>query len=386
MAVSRTAPENRSYDMAQPAPYNRAYNFSNWQAGNPTVPLPGTQVDIELSRVKLVTDQIRAALAFIQRDDLALANASVGLDQLKAEVTIGLNSPTAWLTATAYIANDTVFYQYKFYKCLVSHTSGTFSTDLAASYWLELADFSATQQAALIVYDNSTSGLVATNMQAAMDELVASVIVSSVHGRIGAVVAVAGDYSADEVTFDPTGLTEVSGTDVQAALESVDAAFGALGTAAAADTGDFATAAQGAKADTALQPADRPVATSAEYRVGTAEKGINVDQAWGAMAEVALTDAATIAWDMSAGIDFTVTLTASRTLGNPTNTTVGKKGRIRVVQDGTGGWTLTKSSNHKTAGGAALTIPTTASAESYIYYDCVSSTKILLSNSPLAWS
>lgn len=224
MAVSRTAPENRSYDMAQPSPYNRAFNFSNYQAGSPTTPLPGSQVDIELSRVKLVTDQIRAALASIQRDDLALANRSVGIDQLKAEVTIGINSPTAWATATTYIANDTVFYQYKFYKCLSSHTSGTFSTDLAASKWLELADFSATQQSALILYDNTTSGLTATNMQAAMDELVASVLVTSVHGRAGNVVAASGDYDADQITFDPTGLTMTDATDLQEALEDIDAA------------------------------------------------------------------------------------------------------------------------------------------------------------------
>jgi hypothetical protein len=104
------------------------------------------------------------------------------------------------------------------------------------------------------------------------------------------------------------------------------------------------------------------------------------------MAEVALTDATTIAWDMSTGIDFTVTLTASRTLGNPSNTVVGRRGRIRVVQNATGGWTLTKSSNHKTAGGGNPLIATAANAESYLYYDVVSSTKVLLSGSPLAWS
>jgi hypothetical protein len=48
----------------------------------------------------------------------------------------------------------------------------------------------------------------------------------------------------------------------------VNAQFAALGTAAAADIGDFATAAQGALADTALQSAD--VGTAAALDVGTA--------------------------------------------------------------------------------------------------------------------
>lgn len=132
--------------------------------------------------------------------------------------------------------------------------------------------------------------------------------------------------------------------------------------------------------------ASAAIASIAEWRTSTASKLLTSATAWSAMAEVTLTDASTIVWDMSAGFDFTVTLGGNRTLGNPSNTSVGKRGRIRVVQDGTGGRTLTKSSNHKTAGGAALAIASAAGAETYIYYDCVSSSKILLSNSPLAWS
>lgn len=128
------------------------------------------------------------------------------------------------------------------------------------------------------------------------------------------------------------------------------------------------------------------IATSAEYRTGTdTTRSLGVAETWGAMAEVALTDAATIAWDMATGIDFTVTLGGNRTLGNPTNTKVGQRGRIRVVQDGTGSRTLTKSSNHKTVGGAALSLSTAAASVDYIDYDVVSSTNIRLSLSK-AWS
>ena len=126
-------------------------------------------------------------------------------------------------------------------------------------------------------------------------------------------------------------------------------------------------------------------ATATTFRNNTAGKILTTDAVSGAMAEVTLTDASTIAWDMSTGIDFTVTLGGNRTLGNPTNTVVGRRGRIRVVQDGTGSRTLTKSSNHKTVGGAAITLSTTAGAVDYIDYDCRSSTDIRLTVSK-AWA
>ena len=55
---------------------------------------------------------------------------------------------------------------------------------------------------------------------------------------------------------------------------------------------------------------------------------------------IILADAATIAWDLSTGADFQVTITSNRTLGAFTNGTVGQEGILRVIQDGTGGWTL----------------------------------------------
>lgn len=126
-------------------------------------------------------------------------------------------------------------------------------------------------------------------------------------------------------------------------------------------------------------------ATVANVRAGTADRILTTDIVNGAMAEVTLTDAATIAWDMSTGIDFTVTLGGNRTLGNPTNTIVGRKGRIRVVQDATGSRTLTKSSNHKTAAGAAITLSAAANTVDYIDYDCRSATDIRLTVSK-AWA
>lgn len=55
---------------------------------------------------------------------------------------------------------------------------------------------------------------------------------------------------------------------------------------------------------------------------------------------VVLTDAATIAVDLSKGNYFKVTLTDNRTLGNPTGARDGERIVFEIIQDGTGGRTL----------------------------------------------
>lgn len=82
--------------MPQPTPYEHSYIFREWQELNPTKPLPAQHLDIELENIETTFDEILANLALIQRDDGEIANATVGLDQLKDEVTdlIGIPGPT----------------------------------------------------------------------------------------------------------------------------------------------------------------------------------------------------------------------------------------------------------------------------------------------------
>lgn len=70
-------------------------------------------------------------------------------------------------------------------------------------------------------------------------------------------------------------------------------------------------------------------ATIAEVRSAAADKYLAADHIETASAAVALTDAATVAVDWDAGIYFTLTLTANRILGNPTN---GQPGTWRTVR------------------------------------------------------
>ena len=95
---------------------------------------------------------------------------------------------------------------------------------------------------------------------------------------------------------------------------------------------------------------------------------------------VSLTDAATIAVDLSLGNNFSVTLAGNRTLGAPTNTTAGQSGVIVVTQDSTGSRTLAYNSIYKFAGGTAPTLTTTASAVDILAYYVESSTRITVTS------
>jgi len=94
------------------------------------------------------------------------------------------------------------------------------------------------------------------------------------------------------------------------------------------------------------------------------------------MAIDALTDASTIAVDMSVGNNFSVTLGGNRTLGNPTNLTAGQSGVIFIAQDGTGSRTLAYSSYWDFPSQTAPTLTTTANAVDVLVYTVRSSTSI----------
>ncbi|CUA82084.1 hypothetical protein Ga0061063_0939 [Gulbenkiania indica] len=93
----------------------------------------------------------------------------------------------------------------------------------------------------------------------------------------------------------------------------------------------------------------------------------------------ALTDAATIAVDLSLANNFSVTLAGNRTLGTPTNAAAGQSGIIAVTQDASGSRTLAFGSGWKFAGGTAPALSTTAGAVDYLAYYVESSTRVYVS-------
>jgi len=129
--------------MAQPTPYNTTKDFSqdevNSVAGRSTVDTAG--VDTEFANIETTLDEILVNLALIQRDDTEIANKSIGIEQLKSEVSIALNTTSVWGEAKDYLLNEKVWKDNILYACLVPHTSDIFSTDLTSDKWIVLADF-----------------------------------------------------------------------------------------------------------------------------------------------------------------------------------------------------------------------------------------------------
>jgi hypothetical protein len=91
---------------------------------------------------------------------------------------------------------------------------------------------------------------------------------------------------------------------------------------------------------------------------------------------VALTDAATVATDLSLANYYTLTLGGNRTLGAPTNQTAGQSGVIVITQDGTGSRTLAYNSVWKFPNGTVPTLTTTANAVDVLCYYVESGTRI----------
>ena len=124
------------------------------------------------------------------------ATGAVALDTL-----VG-NYKGSWGTSTAYVVNDVVSTgsPASSYICLVAHTSGTFSTDLAASKWQVLAAAGATGTTG----NTGSAGAAAT------------IAVGSVStGGIGSSVTVANAGSTSEAVFNfsiPVGATGATGS------------------------------------------------------------------------------------------------------------------------------------------------------------------------------
>ena len=84
---------------------------------------------------------------------------------------------------------------------------------------------------------------------------------------------------------------------------------------------------------------------------------------------VTITDATSIALDLSSGTNFLVSLAGNRTLQNPTNTALGQTGHIYVIQDGTGSRTLAFGDSFKFVGGTAPTMSTSINSVDLLVYN-----------------
>ena len=89
-----------------------------------------------------------------------------------------------------------------------------------------------------------------------------------------------------------------------------------------------------------------------------------------------LTDGTSIAVNFNTAQNFIIQLAGNRTLENPTNCVAGQTGSIVIVQDGTGGRTLSYGTSWNFIGGTAPTLSTGVSAVDRIDYIVYTSTAV----------
>jgi hypothetical protein len=117
-------------------------NYTAFQQGQGNNSFPGRQIDTDLENLAESVDTLNQFVRGFSRSDGDVGNQTIGHDQLKPELSIGLAPPTTWTTATAYEAGDTVFVDLAYYRATADHTSsGSFATDSGAGLWETLIDF-----------------------------------------------------------------------------------------------------------------------------------------------------------------------------------------------------------------------------------------------------
>lgn len=193
----------------------------------------------------------------------------------------------------------------------------------------------------------------------------------------GANVASAGTTNLDTASGDyvnVTGTTTITAVTLQQGREVTVVFGGALtltnGASLILPTGANITTAAGdiavfrgeassvARCISYTKAGNVPAATNQNQTFTKAQRGT----------PVSLTQAATIAVDLSLGNHFYTTMTGNRTLGQPTNMTAGQSGTIEIIQDGTGSRTLAYHADWLFPGGTDPVLSTAAGSKDLLCY------------------
>lgn len=173
----------------------------------------------------------------------------------------------------------------------------------------------------------------------------------------------------------PTGQTLGSGTFTDWTISLTASGIG-VPTSRLVSTSGLATGGGDLTADRTITVTN---AAAAAVRTGTTKAQVMTPgDTYDALAYPTLTDAATIAVDMSTFLNAKVVIGGARTLGNPTNAKIGQTGTIEVDQDATGGRTLAFASNWKRQGGAPA-MSSAANARDFIKYEVIDASTVIYS-------
>ena len=196
--------------------------------------------------------------------------------------------------------------------------------------------------------------------------------------------AVTAAKLANSINTDiATGVT--ANTTANAALpKSGGAMTGAITTNSTFDGRDVAT--DGTKLDGIEASADVTDATNVASAGALMKSGGTMTGSAHGSTDTDTSNTGSVTLNFTTNQNFVLTLTGNVTLANPTTETVGQSGFITFIQDGTGSRTVGLGTDYETAGGAGLTLTSTASATDIVPYVVVASGRILLGTPQLAFA
>jgi len=121
-------------------------------------------------------------------------------------------------------------------------------------------------------------------------------------------------------------------------------------------------------------------------KIETTANGVTVSGTALATTNTDTSNTGSVTLDFAANQNHVLTLTGNVTLANPSTEQVGQSGFLVLIQDGTGGRTVSLGTDYETAGGAGLTLSSAASTTDIVPYVVAASGRILLGAPQLAFS
>jgi len=414
---------------------NKGYYVVVSEAGTGTSPAPTVSLSppdfilstgseyTEIDVSSTVVAQVASNVSFSPAGDISATNVQAAIEELDTEK-VGSASPTftgtvglganatiqfegstandfeTTLTVTDPTADNSIVLPDVSGTVVTTGDTGSVTSTMILDGTIANADISSTAEIAVSKLANGTARqLLQTDAAGTGVEFTSNVDIPGTLDVTGAAifdstVGVTGAATLSS-TLGVTGAATLSSTLGVTGATTLSSTLGVTGAATFSSTALFTGAAtfnstiifEGSTADanettlTVTDPtADRtitlPDATTTVAGLAVAQSFTKAQRG----TPVSLTDAATIAVDLSLGNNFTVTLAGNRTLGAPTNVTAGQSGVIVVTQDTTGSRTLAYNSVYKFVGGTAPTLTTTASAVDVLAYYVESSSRITVTS------